>query len=180
MRNVLLILLGAARIVASTPNIPSAPPDTPLRGGSQMPPKQRRGGMSSSSSSSRRDNLSSSFSLSSSSSSGNNRIWSEAGGSSINESQIKESASQLQRNLRQDIPLHADFVADTRLPTDIGHFRLRAYRIKDQTNQFVGTEPCVIYSANKPPFGTDGSLLESVPVRVHDQCMTSEVFRSER
>jgi hypothetical protein len=74
----------------------------------------------------------------------------------------------------------ATYIAETNLPTDLGLFRLRAYRIPKTSNQHVGTEPCVIYSADKPPFGTDGKLRENVPVRVHDQCFASEVFRSQR
>jgi len=69
-------------------------------------------------------------------------------------------------------------IAETNLPTDIGHFRLRAYRVEDPssvTNMHVGSEPCVIYSTARPPFG-----LKGVPVRIHDQCFTSEVFRSQR
>ncbi len=87
-----------------------------------------------------------------------------------------------------------EFVAETNLPTDVGHFRLRAYRISDddfssqRRNRFVGTEPCVIYAGDKPPFGikggADGNKVmkgkKSVPVRIHDQCFTSEVFRSQR
>lgn len=87
-----------------------------------------------------------------------------------------------------------EYVAETNLPTDIGHFRLRAYRISDddfssnRRNRFVGTEPCVIYAGDKPPFGikggADGNKVmkgrRSVPVRIHDQCFTSEVFRSQR
>jgi hypothetical protein len=71
-------------------------------------------------------------------------------------------------------------VAETNLPTDIGHFRLRAYRVEEKMqellqNEHFGTEPCVIYATDKPPFGQVG-----VPVRIHDQCFTSEVFRSQR
>lgn len=84
----------------------------------------------------------------------------------------------------EDVLTHATFIAETNLPTDLGLFRLRAYRhAPSQHNVHVGTEPCVIYSADKPPFGTnnnDDKLLENVPVRVHDQCFTSEVFRSQR
>jgi hypothetical protein len=76
--------------------------------------------------------------------------------------------------------LKATFIAETDLPTDLGMFRLRAYRTPRPQNQYVGTEPCIIYSADKPPFGSDGKLLDNVPVRVHDQCFTSEVFRSQR
>lgn len=83
----------------------------------------------------------------------------------------------------------ADFVADTKLPTDVGHFQLRAYRVRhgehddDEFEPYENTnllEPVVIYSSDKPPFGKDGKLAENVPIRVHDQCLTSEVFRSRR
>ena len=71
-------------------------------------------------------------------------------------------------------------IAETNLPTDIGHFRLRAYRVDEdvqklQRNKYIGSEPCVIYSKKYPPFGKS-----NVPVRAHDQCFTSEVFRSQR
>ena len=81
-----------------------------------------------------------------------------------------------------DVPIHAKFVAETNLPTDVGQFRLRAYRTAQGSNEFTGTEPCVIYSADKPPFGdlANGQFNENVPVRIHDQCLTSEVFRSKR
>lgn len=79
-----------------------------------------------------------------------------------------------------EMELPCAYIAETNLPTDIGHFRLRAYRIKDSAqhlmkNMYVGSEPCVIYSTAKPPFGQ-----KEVPVRIHDQCFTSEVFRSQR
>jgi len=66
-----------------------------------------------------------------------------------------------------------EYVAETKLPTDIGQFQLRAYRVPGAP---VGQEPCVIYSRDKPPFGS----AEHVPIRIHDQCLTSEVFRSQR
>jgi hypothetical protein len=66
----------------------------------------------------------------------------------------------------------AEYVAETKLPTDIGQFQLRAYRVPGAP---LGQEPCVIYSRDKPPFGKS-----HVPVRIHDQCLTSEVFRSQR
>jgi len=86
------------------------------------------------------------------------------------------------------------YIAETNLPTDVGHFRLRAYRVDEDNgevatmNKFVGTEPCVIYCTDKPPFGPDSPLWDGVsasagrdiPVRIHDQCITSEVFRSKR
>ena len=65
-----------------------------------------------------------------------------------------------------------EYVAETKLPTDIGQFQLRAYRVPGAP---IGQEPCVIYSRDRPPFGQ-----HSVPVRIHDQCLTSEVFRSQR
>jgi len=79
-----------------------------------------------------------------------------------------------------DIPIPAKFIAETNLPTDVGQFRLRAYRTEQGSNVFCGNEPCVIYAADKPPFGNNGDFNEGVPVRIHDQCMTSEVFRSKR
>ena len=79
-----------------------------------------------------------------------------------------------------DIPIPAKFIAETNLPTDVGQFRLRAYRTEQVSNIFCGNEPCVIYSADRPPFGNIGEFNEGVPVRIHDQCMTSEVFRSKR
>jgi len=89
------------------------------------------------------------------------------------------------------------YIAEANLPTDIGHFRLRAYRIDEhneaaatrEKNEFLGTEPCVIYCAESPPGFLSGSLTdgdgelmpeEAVPVRIHDQCFTSEVFGSQR
>jgi len=74
----------------------------------------------------------------------------------------------------------ATYVAETNLPTDLGDFRLRAYRTAPSSNPFAGNEPCVIYSTDKPPFGKNGKLEIGVPVRVHDQCLTSEVFGSRR
>jgi hypothetical protein len=79
-----------------------------------------------------------------------------------------------------DEAVPAAFVAETSLPTDVGEFRLRAYRTKQGTNPHAGNEPCVIYSVDKSPFGIDGDLREDVPIRLHDQCLTSEVFRSQR
>lgn len=41
----------------------------------------------------------------------------------------------------------------------------------------------MIYCTDKPPFGSEKSKrggAKSVPVRIHDQCFTSEVFRSKR
>jgi 3,4-dihydroxy 2-butanone 4-phosphate synthase/GTP cyclohydrolase II len=89
------------------------------------------------------------------------------------------------------------YIAETNLPTDVGQFRLRAYRVDDidhrtfVKNKFVGSEPCVIYNPDKSPFegSVNGStingastlnLKKNVPVRIHDQCFTSEVFRSQR
>jgi hypothetical protein len=79
-----------------------------------------------------------------------------------------------------DALMEAEFVAETNLPSDLGLFRVRAYRTAQSSNPFTGNEPCVIYSADKPPFGANGELRENVPIRVHDQCLTSEVFGSNR
>ena len=81
-----------------------------------------------------------------------------------------------------DLVIPAEYIAETKLPTDVGHFQLRAYRVKKGSNEHLGTEPCVIYCANNSPFGNaaNGELSQNVPVRIHDQCLTSEVFRSQR
>lgn len=91
-------------------------------------------------------------------------------------------------NRKPDAIVEADYIADTKLPTDVGQFQLRAYRVKrtngdEEPEHYQNTnalEPVVIYSADKPPFGKDGHLAENVPIRIHDQCLTSEVFRSQR
>jgi hypothetical protein len=85
--------------------------------------------------------------------------------------------------LKADPVVRAEYVAETKLPTDIGQFQLRAYRVAGLP---VGTEPCVIYARDKPPFGVgldasgNNNLNQHVPVRIHDQCLTSEVFSSQR
>jgi GTP cyclohydrolase II len=86
----------------------------------------------------------------------------------------------------QDVITAAVHVAETKLPTDIGQFQLRAYRILDTNGNnnldqpMAQQEPCVIYSRDKPPFGNSTHLAQHVPVRIHDQCLTSEVFGSQR
>ena len=93
-----------------------------------------------------------------------------------------------------DAIIPASYVAETNLPTDIGHYRIRAYRIEEIESEprlphplgagaGLGSEPCVIYCTDKPPFGLKGGMKgggRDVPVRIHDQCVTSEVFRSQR
>lgn len=61
------------------------------------------------------------------------------------------------------------FVSECQLPTDKGQFRLRAYRFagKDKSH-----EPVVMVAG-------DVRGKADVPVRVHDQCQTSEVRRFE-
>lgn len=65
-------------------------------------------------------------------------------------------------------PAVVELVAETELPTSHGLFRVRAYR--DLTD---GTEPLALMVGR-----FDGD--EPVPVRVHDACLTSEVFGSLR
>ena len=89
-----------------------------------------------------------------------------------------------------DTLIPATYVAETNLPTDIGHYRIRAYRIEKGDDgehplgagAGLGSEPCIIYCTDKPPFGdkTGEKGADGVPVRIHDQCFTSEVFRSQR
>lgn len=82
----------------------------------------------------------------------------------------------------EDRPIPAEFVAETSLPTEEGQFRLRAYRTEASANgnEYTGREPTVIYAADKSPFGVEGELKQNVHVRIHDQCLTSEVFGSKR
>ena len=59
------------------------------------------------------------------------------------------------------------FVAETMLPTTHGVFRVRAYR-----DAVSGAEPIAFVVGNV------GGRADAVHVRVHDQCVTSEVFGS--
>eukprot|EP00741_Cyanophora_paradoxa_P021669 tig00000241_g20915.t1 len=68
---------------------------------------------------------------------------------------------------RKAQPCRTQFVAETRLPTRKGFYRVRAYR----DNENSGYEPLAIV------YG-DVSGKEKIAVRVHDQCMTSEVLGS--
>jgi GTP cyclohydrolase II len=90
----------------------------------------------------------------------------------------KKNGSSTSSHVDDLVP--ATYIAETKLPTDVGHFQLRAYRTKPHSNEFIGTEPCVIYCADKSPFGSNGELRNDLPVRIHDQCLTSEVFGSRR
>eukprot|EP00548_Thalassiothrix_antarctica_P000251 CAMPEP_0194146206 /NCGR_PEP_ID=MMETSP0152-20130528/20410_1 /TAXON_ID=1049557 /ORGANISM="Thalassiothrix antarctica, Strain L6-D1" /LENGTH=321 /DNA_ID=CAMNT_0038846683 /DNA_START=26 /DNA_END=991 /DNA_ORIENTATION=+ len=83
--------------------------------------------------------------------------------------------------VRDDMLLKTEFVAETNLPTDLGMFRLRAYRhsMTFMNSPFSGNEPTVIYSPKHPitgPNAKNGRLA----MRVHDQCVTGEVFGSRR
>ncbi|POM74069.1 GTP cyclohydrolase II [Phytophthora palmivora] len=60
------------------------------------------------------------------------------------------------------------FVAETALPTDGGMFRVRAYRSVGSLRE---SEPIAMITG-------DVRGKRNVPVRVHDQCFTSEVFGS--
>jgi GTP cyclohydrolase II len=58
------------------------------------------------------------------------------------------------------------FISETILPTSFGEFRVRAYN-----EILTGTEPLALIVG-------DVTNQINVPVRVHDQCLTSEVFGS--
>jgi len=58
------------------------------------------------------------------------------------------------------------FISETLLPTKLGDFRVRAYR-----DGASGSESLALIVGNV-------ALLENVPARIHDQCLTSEVFGS--
>ena len=62
-----------------------------------------------------------------------------------------------------------EFVAETKLPTDRGFFRVRGYR--HSVDGGAPSEPVAIISGD-----IEGK--EKVPVRVHDACFTSEVLGS--
>lgn len=66
-----------------------------------------------------------------------------------------------------------EFVDECALPTAHGHFRLRAYRWKRPDGTVL--EPVVMIPRNWTRCGPEAPL-----VRVHDQCMTSEVLGSQR
>lgn len=110
----------------------------------------------------------------------NNNNYNKKNGSSS--STPSTSNTNGQHADHSDEPVTVKFIAETALPSDLGFdLRLRGYRTERlPRNQFTGNEPCVIYSTDKPPFGTDGNFKEGVPVRIHDQCLTSEVFGSRR
>jgi len=63
-----------------------------------------------------------------------------------------------------------EFVAETHLPTENGGIRFRAYRTTGSEGML---EPIAIVSGNVGQQSSAG-----VPLRVHDQCLTSEVFGS--
>jgi len=63
------------------------------------------------------------------------------------------------------------FIAETNLPTLTGKFRVRAY--KSTPNETGVMEPIAIIMG-------EVNGLENVPVRVHDQCFTSEVLGSTK
>lgn len=64
--------------------------------------------------------------------------------------------------------LTVEKVADARLPTDFGEFRIAGYRSLTSSEEFV----CVYkgdFDQNTP-----------VPVRIHSQCLTGDVFHSAK
>jgi len=88
-----------------------------------------------------------------------------------------------QDTVTKDRHFPCTYIAEADLPTDVGHFRLRGYRVIESesaemyANKNMGTEPCLIYCTDKPIFGDKRT---AIPIRIHDQCFTSEVFRSKR
>jgi len=63
-------------------------------------------------------------------------------------------------------PHEVTFVAETLLPTERGSYRVRAYR-----DAASGTEPLAVVWGD-----VEGTA--DVPVRIHDECLTSEVLGS--
>ena len=82
-----------------------------------------------------------------------------------------ESYSRQEENQSAPVKLHeTNFVAECRMPTDLGEFKMRSY---SYTSHAQKLEPIVMVCGD-----TNGC--ENVLVRVHDQCFTSEVFGSLR
>jgi GTP cyclohydrolase II len=76
---------------------------------------------------------------------------------------LKGSPLDLQR---RNSPVTAERVAEARLPTEFGEFRIIGYRSLNSTEEFVAL--------------ARGELREECPtlVRIHSQCMTGDVFGS--
>ena len=90
------------------------------------------------------------------------------------------------------------FVSETKLPTDFGMFRVRAYRCSGQTvGHAAAMEPVALICDTAGPLSStpsprsaasssSASLSPTLPtsdpvaVRVHDACATSEIFASRR
>ena len=94
------------------------------------------------------------------------------GGASSEESSSREDASPRDdgRAGAGATTATTTFVAETKLPTDRGFYRVRAYRHANPNTGEVTEPVCVIYGE------VEGR--EDVPVRVHDACFTSEVLGS--
>ena len=100
----------------------------------------------------------------------------DASGDARDGAALEAAADDASRESRRDA-LAADghagattFVAETKLPTDRGFYRVRAYRHVNPNTGEVTEPVCVIYGE------VEGR--EDVPVRVHDACFTSEVLGS--
>lgn len=74
-------------------------------------------------------------------------------------------------DLRKGAEKSLVYVAETNLPTLTGKFRVRAYKSKPTENGVM--EPVAVIMGN-----VEG--LHNVPIRVHDQCFTSEVLGSTK
>ena len=99
------------------------------------------------------------------------------GGEAVGDASSEESSSREDASPRDDGRAGAGattatttFVAETKLPTDRGFYRVRAYRHANPNTGEVTEPVCVIYGE------VEGR--EDVPVRVHDACFTSEVLGS--
>lgn len=79
-----------------------------------------------------------------------------------------ESASSSSASSTQSARQPLQFIAETSLPTDKGRYRVRAYR-----DPMTGAEPLAMVVGD-----VEGG--SEIPCRVHDQCVTSEVFGSLR
>lgn len=75
-----------------------------------------------------------------------------------------------------------EFIAECKLPTDKGQFRLRSYRYKGGKIVVRNGERVLEWTEMEPVVVIHGDISgkEGVMIRVHDQCFTSEVLGSKR
>eukprot|EP00523_Entomoneis_sp_CCMP467_P013882 CAMPEP_0168793102 /NCGR_PEP_ID=MMETSP0725-20121227/14899_1 /TAXON_ID=265536 /ORGANISM="Amphiprora sp., Strain CCMP467" /LENGTH=686 /DNA_ID=CAMNT_0008843841 /DNA_START=622 /DNA_END=2683 /DNA_ORIENTATION=- len=108
---------------------------------------------------------------------------------SFHKAATKNHHKKKEQRPRQQVVVPVEFVAETKLPTAQGDFHLRAYRVSNSDDESIESmadgllqsgfhkEPTVLYAPHKSPMDRDARHQnQPVPVRIHDQCVTSEVL----